>query len=79
MFWDAGSTERPDEDIWSALQTLPQRQRAVLVLRYYLGAPDDDIANLLDCREGSVRSLAARAFKALRPLLRSPDGLMGHI
>jgi RNA polymerase sigma-70 factor (sigma-E family) len=56
-----------DEDaMWSALSTLPERQRTVLVLRYYLDLADRDIAAALDCREGTVRSLAARAFATLR-------------
>lgn len=67
---DAPFIDDLDDEVWTAMQTLPDKQRAVLVLRYYLGAPDHDIADLLGCREGSVRSLAARAFKALRPLLR---------
>jgi RNA polymerase sigma-70 factor (sigma-E family) len=59
-----------DDVLWTALGELPPRQRAVLVLRYYLGSSDREIAELLECREGSVRSLAARAFKTLRPVLR---------
>ncbi|HEY3630279.1 MAG TPA: SigE family RNA polymerase sigma factor [Jatrophihabitantaceae bacterium] len=51
---------------WRMLATLPDRQRAVLVLRYYVDLPDDEIARMLDCRVGTVRSLAARAFAALR-------------
>lgn len=62
------SPEDPsDRDaMWRALGTLPARQRAVLVLRYYLDLPDPTIADLLSCRRGTVRSLAARAFAALR-------------
>lgn len=58
--------------MWRELAVLPQRQRAVLVLRYYLDQSDRDIAALLGCREGTVRSLAARAFAVLRehPALR---------
>lgn len=52
--------------MWSALATLPERQRATLVLRYYLDLTDAEIAAALDCREGTVRSLAARAFATLR-------------
>ena len=52
--------------MWRLLATLPERQRAVLVLRYYVDLSDRDIAQTLDCREGTVRSLAARAFTALR-------------
>jgi RNA polymerase sigma-70 factor (sigma-E family) len=58
----------PDERdaMWRALAVLPERQRTVLVLRYYLDLADRDIANLMDAGEGTVRSLAARAFAALR-------------
>ena len=52
--------------MWRALTTLPERQRAVLVLRYYLDMTDDDIADALGARPGTVRSLAARAFATLR-------------
>lgn len=45
---------------------LPERQRAVLVLRYYEDLPDDQIADLLDCAVGTVRSIASRALAALR-------------
>jgi RNA polymerase sigma factor (sigma-70 family) len=60
-----------DDDVWEALAGLPARQRTVLVLRYYLGHSDREIAQLLECRESSVRSLAARSFKTLRSVLRS--------
>ncbi len=52
--------------MWRALATLPERQRAVLVLRYYLDLSDAEIANALGARPGTVRSLAARAFATLR-------------
>ncbi|HEY2271221.1 MAG TPA: SigE family RNA polymerase sigma factor [Jatrophihabitantaceae bacterium] len=75
--------ERPVEDVgnplqdamWQTLATLPDRQRAVLVLRYYLDLSDADIAAALDCREGTVRSLATRAFATLRadPALTSTE------
>lgn len=55
-----------DGDLWTALSALVDRQRAVVVMRYYLDLPDDAIARALNCRVGTVRSLAARAFAALR-------------
>lgn len=58
------------ESAWTLLQSLPFRQRAVLVLRYWEALPDREIAELLSCSEGTVRSSAARAFSALR---RHPD------
>lgn len=52
--------------VWRLLAGLPFRQRAVLVLRYWEALPDREIAELLRCSEGTVRSSAARAFAALR-------------
>jgi len=49
-----------------ALTRLPDRQRAVLVLRYYVGWSEADIADALGCRPGTVKSLAARGLAALR-------------
>jgi RNA polymerase sigma-70 factor (sigma-E family) len=53
------------------IAALPPRQRAVLALRYYEGRSDAEIAQLLGCREATVRSHAARALAALR----KPDTL----
>jgi RNA polymerase sigma-70 factor (sigma-E family) len=55
--------------LWAALGALSGRQRAVLVLRYYEGLADHEIAALLGCREASVRSLARRGLAAMRPLV----------
>lgn len=54
------------DQLWRALETLPPRQRTVLVLRYYEDLPDRDIAALIGAREPTVRSLAARALQQLR-------------
>lgn len=48
------------------LATLPARQRAALVLRYYDDLPDAEIAAALGCRVATVRSLVGRALQALR-------------
>lgn len=62
-----GADELADRDLmWRALAELPRRQRMVLVLRYYEQQTDEEIAAVLGCAESSVRSLAARAFTALR-------------
>lgn len=45
---------------------LPYRQRAVLVLRYWLDLPEREIAAALDCRPATVRTLHFRAIAALR-------------
>jgi RNA polymerase sigma-70 factor (sigma-E family) len=54
------------DDVWNRLATLPRKQRAVLVLRYYEQLPDDEIAYLLNCAPATVRSNASKALKALR-------------
>jgi len=51
------------------LALLPRRQRAVLVLRYFEGMPDAEIAALLGCGTGTVRSHASRAIGTLRAAL----------
>lgn len=63
----AGIETLPDQDeTWRRLAELPERQRAVLVLRYYEDLPDSEIASLIDARPATVRSLAARGLAALR-------------
>jgi RNA polymerase sigma-70 factor (sigma-E family) len=53
-----------------ALSRLPARQRTVLVLRYFEDLPEAEIAQLMGCQPGTVKSQAARGLAALRPLLR---------
>ena len=52
--------------LWQALRRLPVRQRTVLVLRFYADASDEEIADTIGARRGTVRSLASRALAALR-------------
>ena len=56
----------PDDDLWRLLMRLPRQQRAVIVLRYYESLSDLEIAEVLGCRTGTVRSNASRALAALR-------------
>lgn len=49
----------------AALEVLPARGRAAIVLRYYEDLPDGEIAELLGCRPATVRSLIHRALKRL--------------
>ena len=48
------------------LARLSKRARAVLVLRYYEHLTDAEIADVLRCPQGTVRSLASRALRTLR-------------
>jgi RNA polymerase sigma factor (sigma-70 family) len=50
----------------NALVRLPERQRKVVVLRYWLDLPLVEIANLLQMRTGTVKSTLHRAQQTLR-------------
>lgn len=63
--WESG--------VWSALQQLPPRQRAVIVLRYFEDLSEVEIADALSCRPGTVKSQASRGIATLRRLLEGAD------
>jgi RNA polymerase sigma factor (sigma-70 family) len=52
-----------------ALAALPARQRAVLVLRYFEDLPEAQVADLLGCSVGTVKTHTSRAIRRLRELL----------
>ena len=56
-------------DLWGALSTLPARQRAALVLRYYEDLSERDTAETLGCTVAAVKSLVARGSDAMRAQL----------
>jgi RNA polymerase sigma-70 factor (sigma-E family) len=64
------STSNPDlvtrQVVRAAIDQLSPRQRAVVVLRYYEDLTDRQIASLLRCPVGSVKSSLHRATAALR-------------
>lgn len=64
---DDGADERAERDAMiRRLAGLPRRQRAAVVLRYYAGLPDAEIAAELGCRVTTVRSQISRALATLR-------------
>lgn len=62
-----------DEQVMALLQTLPRRQREVLVLRYYADASEAEIAETLGVSRGAVKSHAHRGMNALRSALAQTD------
>jgi RNA polymerase sigma-70 factor (sigma-E family) len=53
----------------AALACLPARQRTAVVLRYYQDLSEAQVADLLGCPAGTVRSLASRGISKLRTML----------
>lgn len=65
---DAVESDRRTQ-VLDALRALPDRQREVLTLRYYLDLSEAQIAETLGISRGAVKSHAFRGAAALRPLL----------
>jgi RNA polymerase sigma-70 factor (sigma-E family) len=64
----ADATARVDDrdQLWRALATLPRRQRAVVVLRYFEDLSEADTARALGISVGTVKSQCAKALAKLR-------------
>jgi len=61
-----------DRALAAAIEELPPQQRATLTLRVYQGLSHRDIAEVLDCAEGTAK---ANYFHAIRTLQRKLDAL----
>jgi len=63
-------TDRHDEGrsaaLWEFVQTLPRKQRAVIVLRYYEDLSEAETADILGISVGTVKSQASRALAGMR-------------
>jgi RNA polymerase sigma factor (sigma-70 family) len=62
---DLGS-DHESVELLASIDRLPARQRAVIVLRYFEGCSEAEIADALSCAPGTVKSLASRALERLR-------------
>ena len=54
------------DQLWRALHTLPERQRAALVLRFYEDLSEQRSAEILGCSSGALNQLVVRGMAALR-------------
>jgi RNA polymerase sigma-70 factor (sigma-E family) len=63
--------------LWTAVRALPERQRAVVVLRYYEQLSEKETADALGVTVGTVKSQASRALDTLRVHLGDRDDLTG--
>jgi len=53
-------------DLWIAMERLPRRMRAVVVLRYFEDLTEVQTAEVLGCSVGTVKSQASKALAKLR-------------
>jgi len=60
-------------DIRSAVASLPRRQRTALILRYYVDLPVREVALVMECPEGTVKTLTSKAVESLRQSLSLPE------
>jgi RNA polymerase sigma-70 factor (sigma-E family) len=69
-----GSEDRARRnELLAALRSLPARQRATVVLRYFDQLSEAETAYSLDCSVGTVKSQTSRALATLRKTLKSPE------
>ncbi|PXY30397.1 E family RNA polymerase sigma-70 factor [Prauserella sp. PE36] len=62
-----------EDALWLLCRSLPRKQRAAVVLRYYEGRSDAEIAATLDCSVSTVRSQIHRALATLRTRLADDE------
>ena len=62
------------DELLHALQALPPRQRAAVVLRHCEGLPEQEVADVLGTSVGAVNSLVMRGLTTLRGQMRGGDG-----
>ncbi len=66
-----GRADQPDlppelDETWASLDRLKPRQRTALVLRFYEDLSVAEVAELMDVREGTVKSLVHRGLQNLK-------------
>ena len=70
-------TTQPDvgqrDALQGALDRLPYRQRAALVLRFYADLSEEETARTLGCAVGTVKSLVFRGLRTLREEMRDEE------
>jgi RNA polymerase sigma-70 factor (sigma-E family) len=64
------------QELLGALGALTARQRAIILLRYWEDLPEADVAEILGCSVGTVKSTASRSLARLRAIIR--NGASGY-
>jgi len=68
---DLGEARAVAEDVRKALAKLPVRQRTALVLRFFADLPEAEVADLMGCSAGTVKTHTHRGLQAMRRLISS--------
>lgn len=61
------------DEVWRALSRLSPRRRTALVLRYYEGLSDQEIADVMSCSLSGAKSLVRRGLQSLREVMEVSD------
>lgn len=76
----SAKTNGPDSGdssaLWQFVQTLPRKQRAVIVLRYYEELTEAETAEVLNVSVGTVKSQASRALASMRERMHTEQLLI---
>lgn len=66
-------TEERVEELTVALEKLPQRERDILLLRFYSGLPSKEVASRMGLSDANVRYLQSKALGKLRVFLQKEE------
>jgi RNA polymerase sigma-70 factor (sigma-E family) len=69
----AGASLEERDELWHAMSLLSERQRIAIVLRFYEDLPEVEVASILRCRPGTVKSLVSRGLDAMRSSMGDDD------
>lgn len=61
-------------DLWDEVRKLPERQKITIVLRYLEDLPEQQIADILGCSVGTVKSQSSKARAKLERALAGTRG-----
>lgn len=66
------------DEVWQAIQRLPERMRQAVVLRYYEDLSEAETADILGCSVGTVKSQVSRGLARMQQLLDTPATVGGE-
>lgn len=79
---DRGHVQQLPDDTWvlvEALRHLSERERQIVVMRYYVDLPEAEVAEILGISLGTVKSTASRSLAKLRTVMHPHEGVNHHV